>query len=70
MVVKMYHQLDQHILFYKSDSSLTIQESSPNPDKYFGNRKKEFCHVILAPAVSQSQWVFSDLSFQWRRHGQ
>ena len=42
--------LDPQILFWKSQTNLQIQELSINPGKY-----KIFCHVLLAPAVSQRQ---------------
>ena len=41
------------ILCCETQTSLQIQELSLNPGKYFANPKKYFCHVLLAPAVSQ-----------------
>ena len=34
--------LDSQLFFYKSETSLKIQESSSNPEKCFGNRKRYF----------------------------
>ena len=50
--------LNPQILFCKSQTSLQIQDLSQNPEKYFANPKKIFCHVLLAPAVSQRQSLF------------
>ena len=50
--------LNPQILFCKSQTNLQIQELSLNPEKYFANPKKIFCHVLLAPAVSQRQGLF------------
>ena len=51
--------LNPEILFCKSQISLQIQKLSLNPEiKIFCKSEKIFCHVLLAPAVSQRQSFF------------
>ena len=50
--------LNPEILFSKSKTSLQIQEFVAKSRKIFCKSEKIFCHVLLAPAVSQRQSLF------------